>query len=539
MSTPTNKDLVDKIKAEREARLANPKPTRSLSKLKDPHINADDALAEYEKYYQREVAIMAVENEADTGEPDQQSPFPLGLLPAPMRGIIAEASQGFLVPHSLPAACTLSSVACVLGAGLEVYSDSAHNATLRANLFMMPVAQSGTGKGRAYGEIMRPVEEAAKRAKEEWGTNVKPTLQADLHAADAIIAKCKKVIGRENTSEAEVQAARAEMASAVKDQNKAAEALEFGPVWNAGETTREKLAAMTAGQIGEAISVMSGEARGIVSVLSGRYTKGESDEDIYLSLYSGDSISINRKCSPTVNLHRPCGTVLIMLQPDKARELMGKSSMTESGFFPRFCAWDAKAEAEPLPEVPHRISPAARDSWSELIETLASEYRNKGDDPRIVRPVPEAFTVMRAFDNECRRNRRTGGKQADIASYSARWAENAWKLALVLHAGQHGADAHKRPLSETTAKDAVELMQWFIAGQLELLSVGRNQKRQARLTQLRELVQLAPKTMRDLANSHGFKQAEVQELVASTPLLEIETIDTGGRPSPIVRIATP
>ncbi len=482
----------------------------------------------------------APDSENEEGPDDAtERPFPLHLLPDSMRGIISETTKAFTPPPSLPAGCNLGAVSCALGAGLEVYSDRAHNATLRANIFLMPVAKSGTGKGRAYDEIMRPLNAAAKRAREEWEENVLPCIESAKHSAEAIIAKCKKVIGDKKSSAADVGSARLEMADAVKEKSKAEKDEKSLPVWNAGECTREALANIASGQIGEAVSVMSSEARGIIGVIAGRYSKGGSDEDIYLSLYSGDSISINRKFSPPVNLNRPCGTALLMIQPDKVSELMGKANMTESGLLPRFCTWDAKADSEPLPEVPHRISAAAREAWKDLIEALASEYRNKGDAPRIVTPTPEAFTVMHLFDNECRRDRHSGGKHADVASYSARWAENAWKLALILHAGHHGAEAHMHPLTETTAKDAVELMRWFIAGQLELLAVGRNQKRQARLADLVGLLATGPKTLRDLAKSHGFDKEEVLALCSASPqTVEVVTVsnEKGGRKSPVARL---
>ena len=96
-----------------------------------------------------------------------------------------------------------------------------------------------------------------------------------------------------------------------------------------------------------------------------------------------------------------------------------------------------------------------------------------------------------------------------------------------------------RPLSETTAKEAVELMQWFIAGQLELLSVGRNQKRQARLADLVGLLAQGPKTLRDLAKSHGFDKEEVLALCSvAQQTVEIVTIsnEKGGRKSLVAQI---
>jgi hypothetical protein len=61
----------------------------------------------------------------------------------------------------------------------------------------------------------------------------------------------------------------------------------------------------------------------------------------------------------------------------------------------------------------------------------------------------------------------------DVTSYAARWNEQAWRLAVCLHAGEWGAQAHEQTLEVETAARAIELADWFAAQQLEILSAGR------------------------------------------------------------------
>jgi hypothetical protein len=65
----------------------------------------------------------------------------------------------------------------------------------------------------------------------------------------------------------------------------------------------------------------------------------------------------------------------------------------------------------------------------------------------------------------------------DVTIYAARWNEQAWRIAVVLHAATHGAHAHEYKLELDTAKRAIELADWFAGQQLEILSATREKAR--------------------------------------------------------------
>jgi hypothetical protein len=65
----------------------------------------------------------------------------------------------------------------------------------------------------------------------------------------------------------------------------------------------------------------------------------------------------------------------------------------------------------------------------------------------------------------------------DVTTFAARWTEQAWRIAVCLHAGLHGAHTHEQELELATAQCAIELADWFAAQQLEILSVGRDNAR--------------------------------------------------------------
>jgi hypothetical protein len=90
-----------------------------------------------------------------------------------------------------------------------------------------------------------------------------------------------------------------------------------------------------------------------------------------------------------------------------------------------------------------------------------------------IQATPEARQCLEAYFNEVVDLRKTGAL-ADVGQYASRWCEQAARLAISLHAGQHGATAHQHPLAVETAENAVKLAKWFAAQQLGLLAKGRH-----------------------------------------------------------------
>ena len=104
----------------------------------------------------------------------------------------------------------------------------------------------------------------------------------------------------------------------------------------------------------------------------------------------------------------------------------------------------------------------------------------------IIKPTPEALARLNAYHNEIVDRRR--GDLHDLTSYAARWAEQAWRLAVVLHAAVHGAQAHNHPLADETAANAIRLAQWFADQQLDTLARGRRRVAQKKEDEVTELL---------------------------------------------------
>jgi hypothetical protein len=273
----------------------------------------------------------------------------------------------------------------------------------------------------------------------------------------------------------------------------------------------------------------------------GRY-RDATDESVFLASYSGDPIKIHRKSSRPILLHRPCLTILWAMQPDKLQEMLESPAMSESGLLPRFLLADTKAQPQEEPEIRHCVPGPVVEAWSELVHELIDEYHEPDIEARVIHPAPSATAMLRDYTNEIVRRRRQGGDLEDVEIYAARWAENAWRLSVVLQAAKFGADAWRQQLSEETASNAVSLMRWFSEQQLRILAVGRSARSTKRLERLKEVLSSKlghQANLSELSRHHGIESDEVVWAAEKFPhVIVIEKMPSNGsgRPPVVARL---
>lgn len=468
---------------------------------------------------------------------EDELPFPMHCLPG-IAGEMARQIARVTTAQNEPlaAASCLAVVSASIGAGLEVGTGGERRT--RGNLYTLAIAASGTGKGESYKLAADPFEQLEAQAIATFEEQTRPHLTASLQVADSRAKRLVAAAAKETDRHARI-GAEMECRQAMTEKEDLQRALEAAPAWKVADVTKEKLAVIMAGQPGEAVASLSSEARGIFSIVKGKYSSEGGDEDFYCSAYSGESVTVDRVGRPRVTLRRPCLSILWMVQPDAARKAFGDSSLTESGLLPRFLTFDPKAEPQVSDAPPAPIPQACKAGWASLIGELVESYRLRGDEPRIATVTPEATALLAEYERENIRRRQSTGDLPDLAAYVARWAENAWRLAVVLHAARHGAAAHEAALDRETAGAAVELMRWFSTKQVQVLAAGRRENLKTRLLALLALLAEANGgiSFRELHRSHGIDKAQVQQLAAVFPQkLTIEKRQAEmGRPSWIVK----
>jgi Protein of unknown function (DUF3987) len=266
------------------------------------------------------------------------------------------------------------------------------------------------------------------------------------------------------------------------------------------------------------------------------------ENTIWTKGYSHDPHRVNRVSSDPIDLEHPALNALLMIQPGKALELYGNERLSEDGFLARILVSDTKAQLHEVPEdadaVP-LINADLKQRYQQEIFQLFDAFRlSKRTECLVVYPDIGVDRIFRQHKNHTIRQRR--GEWQDIDAYAARFTENTWRIAVLLHAATHRKDAATKNLSAKTAEDALRISEWFSQELLSLLGPAREEVKDDRLSKLYEKVNKAHGkiTMRELKRSNWIEK-EVRELVQrSTGKLLIDEVRGKGEPSFVVRRAT-
>ena len=102
-------------------------------------------------------------------------------------------------------------------------------------------------------------------------------------------------------------------------------------------------------------------------------------------------------------------------------------------------------------------------AYAGLIYCLLSTYR-LAHERFTIKPTSEALEALNDHHDAIVKRRR--GELRDVTSYAARWNEQAWRIAVCLHAGTHGAKRTSTRSILETAQRAIALADWFAEEQL-------------------------------------------------------------------------
>jgi hypothetical protein len=402
-------------------------------------------------------------NESD--EP-QVTPFPIDALPPVMATIIAAVSRTERVPPALPAVCALGVTSAAIGGGLEVVSGP--NRVTRANLYLLASAESGSGKSETFRLIAAPLVDHQTRLLETWKSKTSPQLQSEIRVLDKEIAALERKAAKSgDPMERERLCGELEYKLARKDETTARAAM---PCVIAQDVTTERLAVLLRDNR-EVMLSASPDARKLVDNLMGRYNPGKTtDESLYLQAYSGDFVRVDRQGRDAVVLNRPCLALCWFVQPDLLTTMLDEQSLSVSGFLPRLLVCHTNAAPRRIEGEAQILSEAVRGQWTQLVADLLATF-HAADKPHSITPTPEAVAVFTDYHNRIVDRRAVD--LADVGAFAARYAENAWRLGVVLHAGLWAGAAVLEPLTAETAANAVRIVEWFAASQLDILAKGR------------------------------------------------------------------
>ena len=399
-----------------------------------------------------------------------QVDFPVDALPPVMADMARAISDTERTPEALAGVCILSMVSASLGKGLQVQSGPER--LTMANTYDVVSADSGTGKSLVFRHATKPFYECENNEIEIWKETILPELQTEKKMLEAQIKKLVKEAEKPGKVDTKDKI-REDLTRKLSEIQMIEEKFN-PPFFSTEDVTPEELAVLMASR-DETLASLSADAGAVVNNILGRYSKlGRTEENIYVKAYSGDYCKVDRIGRKSIILKNPCLTVLLLVQPDKVESLLAESQLTEGGFIPRLDICHTNAEPMEIINNGCSIPDCVALNYKNLINDLINNYR-KAPEPFIVKTTHDALERMNKYHNDIVVRRKSDLK--DINSFAARWAEKAWRRAVVLHAGTYGVEAHKVKLSLDTAENAIAITSWFSLQQLNILQAGRDAAR--------------------------------------------------------------
>ncbi len=392
--------------------------------------------------------------------------FPLNALPIVAAEMVRAVSRSERVPIALPAVCALGLASAALGKGLEVASGG--DRTTRGNLFLLASAESGSGKSETFRLIAAPFLDHQQRQIENWQRNKNPQIQAEIRVLDKQIESLERKAAKA-TNPADHDQLVKDLKDKIARKDELARRSSM-PCIIAQDVTIERLAVLTRDSR-EVMFSASADARKLVDNLLGRYNPGKTtDESFYLSAFSGDHTRVDRQGRETVVLNSPCLSLCWFIQPDLMTTMLGEETLSASGVLPRPLLCHTNATPQKIQADDCSLPDAARIGSNQLIQYLLERFHS-AEEPCRIYPAPEAHRTLTDFYSAIVDRR--ASDLVDVGCYAARYAEQAWRLAVVLHAIRFGSEAGNTQLSEETSRDAIRIVEWFICAQLDVLAKGR------------------------------------------------------------------
>ena len=448
-------------------------PSNSLlnEQNKDTNLNGIEpvfALANF-------IAVDDIQTEAEQlikqgneAKERQTNPFPVEVFPLPIQQIITATNENLNFPIDFIGASLLYAVSVAVGNTHRVEVKKGFQQS--AVLYLAIVARAGTTKSHPLSFAIQPIVEQDKKTYRQY----------------------------------EQQRQEFEKAVSISKKEREQQAIDepIKPFWKkflVSDFTPEALAEVhkyNKRGIGVYIDELAGWFKNF-----DRYNKG-SEEQFWLSQWSGMSININRKTSEPVFIPLPFISVCGTIQKGILNEL-AKESRTQNGFIDRilFVIPD-NIQKEYWSET--ELPPIILENWQSIISNLLNlnitDDETLNPSPEILRFTPEAKRILFQWQKTNTDQVNEANNEA-ISGIFSKMDMYVLRLALILEMLRYACDeSDKQAIGVEAIQGAIKLVEYFKSSAVKINSIlSNNSPLDKHPTDKQTLYQALPKTFTTVA----------------------------------------
>lgn len=385
----------------------------------------------------------------DSTDSRDDSPFPVDVLPSPLRRLVEEGSRSLTCPVELLAVPLLVIVAAVIGASRIIQIKEDWNEP--AILYCATVAKPGELKSPALDLIAEPIfarQRQLRRQHDEqfeqferdmerhhivqkvWENSVRKYAQGTGPEPEPAPAKPVKPIQRQLfTTDATVEAT-----AVLLDQNP------------------------------RGILLIQDELAHYFNSMDQYKGSQGSDRQFWLSLWSAKTTCVNRKGDTRpIQLDHPVVSVIGCLQPDLL-EVINDHFGRDDGFLDRFMfAYPTRSR---LAWSDDTVTQETRDAYAAVINTLFDLIQTESDEgcatPKTMKIAEEAHETYKAWASSHMAETSQSSFPANLAGPWSKLQGYCARLALIIHMARIASDeAEDETVDEQSITAAIALAEYF------------------------------------------------------------------------------
>jgi replicative DNA helicase len=376
--------------------------------------------------------------------------FPLDALPNWQAAFVEATAIATQTPVDMAAVFSLGAVAAMIQGRVRVEPVPGWVEELAP--FFVVIMQPGERKTAVHRDVLAPVVEYETSLIAEQRSSI-----AEARALHGVLEKQLDAAKKKAATKRGDAALQQEVRDLARELDELA--VPVAPRIFADDVTPEACATLLADH--GAISVLSAEG-GIFDVMTGRYSNGHPNLDVFLKGHSGDPLRVDRRGRPPEYVERPVLPMCLAVQPFVIEKAAQAADLGQRGLFDR-CSYSMPSSrvghraTEPPPVPPH----IQREYRMQMLD-LGRSARG-ASELLTLRASEEARAALRDWRSELEPRRRPDGELGHVQGFASKLDGLAVRLAGLLHVAGTMREGFERPIAGETMRSALRVADYFLA----------------------------------------------------------------------------
>ncbi len=377
-------------------------------------------------------------------------PFPVDVMPEPLRSWIIATAEATQTPHDLAGLLSLAICSGAAARRVEVVAGRGWREPI--NLYGACLLEPANRKSAVFNAATKPLRLIERELVDAAIPEI-AKLESDRRIKESAQKAAEKVAATKGCPEAR------ETARTLAEElaNEPIPALPKLLVDDATAEAIENALALQGGRL-----IVCGCEGGLFDVMAGRYSSGAGNLDAFLKGHAGDDLRVDRVIRGSIMVERCCLTLAYAVQPDVIQGMAAKPSFRGRGLIGRFLY--------AVPESPlgrRRINPepvpdrVAR-SYEMMVRRLAA-IRCGVEGPELMKLAGNASKQFLRWQAEVELMLGENGRLELFKDWGGKLCGLTARLASVMHlVGNNQPEPWRDPIGVESIESAITLARWAI-----------------------------------------------------------------------------